>query len=587
MVDETVLEGTSLDGCRKCNFEERGLTACSLQFKSLWETTMANPPRKNPDESSPALGRPTAQEIGKEQISAALRSERAAVGGEMVLRRVPNPVVAIKLPEQRVILANPAFASLFGTTPQSLEGTNLSLGETLFEFEIEWHAVRKQLSRPGASVQRNVLVSATAQTPFWAHATFTRLDESGVTDTVILVLSDISSLLEVRATLAREREGFERTMRDVKTVEDTRTRLLGNIAGKLRNAVVSVEGHAAQLSLANADRQADTVIKELEECTRQMTDLVQRIAHLCALASNVEIRETEVDLWHFLDESVAKIAKRGDEVGIEVGLKLDGRTRRRVLVDSKILDQAISQLANTLFAFSGTGSLLIEVDQRVRRSIEPLLRVHMACSGKRITQSRFDAMRKLFGGEPVDEKGDTFDVGIAIMHARQLTMALGGEVVASLPSPSQAEVALQIPLKVVSSEIVDAEDRIIPPVVYLQRKSGPRWEGVLAAATACRFDVRVVDRLREIVEELAIQSKAPNPFGPYAFVAPSRSLVRDLEMLDRALEQRGLQKMRPKIICLPELSVASENTDLPPDSLIWSLPLRYADLRESLLKLER
>src|SRR5687767_14585889 len=120
---------------------------------------MNQPSRKPPEEASGGdLSNPGERHRTAVSDSKAAVDSKAALLSESVLRRVPNPVLAMNLSDSKVISANVAFAKLLNSTPEALRGSVLNIGEVLFEFEIEWLAVRKQLNRPGALVQRNLLI---------------------------------------------------------------------------------------------------------------------------------------------------------------------------------------------------------------------------------------------------------------------------------------------------------------------------------------------------------------------------------------------------------------------------------------------
>jgi PAS domain S-box-containing protein len=343
--------------------------------------------------------------------------------------------------EQRIVLANHAFASIVGSTPDELLACDASDldwvsadGTSFAKADLPWAR-----ALAGGDPQRNDMLclrdSASVERTFIVNCSPV-LGSGGEHAGVLISLDDVTQLEEHKAELHTAKEEAE-------AANEAKSEFLANMSHEIRTPMNAILGFTEVLMRGYTKDEADRR-KHLGTIRSSGRHLVQLINDVLDL-SKVESGRLEIERIRFaphglIQEVISVLSVKAREKRIELGFEVKSAMPETILSDPTRLRQIVTNLVSNAIKFTGSGGVRI-VARVVKRGADHQLRIDVVDSGIGVAPEKLELIFEPFAQADASVTRRFGGTGLGLHISRRFARLLGGDVTARSTTGSGSTIA--------------------------------------------------------------------------------------------------------------------------------------------------
>ncbi len=264
---------------------------------------------------------------------------------------------------------------------------------------------------------------------------------SGETPRALLITTDISHHKEAQSILRQAKKQAEENVW-------AQSRFLANMSHEVRTPLNGIQG---MINLIHES-------SDLEEINQYTGPLLSSVDHLRQIvddildlsksdAGQIELDESDVSLWHILDDLEALYRPQTAQKQIDLTIKLSSNVPRMIHVDAFRLRQVLYNLMSNAVKFTEQGSVSVDISTQ-HISHQSLLKVAITDTGVGINAQEqthiFDVFRQASASTAHSHGGS----GLGLSICRNLIEVMDGVISVQSEPGEGAEFWFTLPLKV-------------------------------------------------------------------------------------------------------------------------------------------
>ncbi len=262
----------------------------------------------------------------------------------------------------------------------------------------------------------------------------------GKTPRALLITTDISHHKEAQSILSQAKKQAEENVW-------AQSRFLANMSHEVRTPLNGIQG---MINLIKESR-------DLEEINQYTAPLLSSVDHLRQIvddildlsksdAGQIELDESDVSLWHILDDLEALYRPQTAQKQIDLQIKLSSNVPRMIHVDAFRLRQVLYNLMSNAVKFTEQGSVSVHISTQ-HISQQRLLKVAISDTGVGINAQEqthiFDVFRQASAGTAHSHGGS----GLGLSICRNLIEVMDGVISVQSEPGEGSEFWFTLPLK--------------------------------------------------------------------------------------------------------------------------------------------
>ena len=343
----------------------------------------------------------------------------------------------LTLEGEKILTVNPAFASMMGTTVNSLENQSLSVlfkeeNHQEFYLDVLLQRVRKS---PGQGVSIETPIEwKTGLLDMEVFSVLVDQDMDGK-GLVLSVFKDISAQKAVENTLKEAKDKAEQANR-------FKTSLLSNISHEIRtplNGIIAGAEHIMMNRSQDAEllSQLDIILQSGERLLGTITSLLD----LAKIEANkLPVVYTETEVRDFMETIIQPLTAAARRKGLELSFQfLSPRFLGKI--DRRFMEMVVNNLVSNSIKYSNGGEVRISVLRE-----NSMLLLEVSDSGVGMSA---DFQHKMFVPFEQESKGNDRlyeGTGLGLSITRNLIQLLGGKIQVWSAKNSGTRVLVEIPL---------------------------------------------------------------------------------------------------------------------------------------------
>ena len=330
--------------------------------------------------------------------------------------------------KQNIVLANQAFATLTGATPETLAARQVSElgwlgpdGTPLPKEKSPWAAALRE-----GAVQRNSMLH------FTDHAgklrTFSAncspvMGPDGKAGGVLISLDDITELESNKAELAKARDEAEAANR-------AKSDFLANMSHEIRTPMNAILGFTEVLKRGwgKNEREARKHLDTIHSSGKHLIELINDILDLSKVeAGRMEVERIDCEPHKVIREVVKVFNARAREKGVTLAFEVPAPIPERIQSDPGRLRQIVTNLVGNALKFTERGGVRVVARMAGTRSA-PQLAIDVVDTGVGIPEDKIGKLFQAFVQADTSVTRKFGGTGLGLVLSRNFARALGGDI---------------------------------------------------------------------------------------------------------------------------------------------------------------
>ncbi len=330
--------------------------------------------------------------------------------------------------KQNIVLANQAFATLTGATPDTLAAHQVSElgwlgpdGTPLAKEKSPWAAALRE-----GTVQRNSMLH------FTDHAgklhTFSAncspvMGPDGKAGGVLISLDDITELESNKAELAKARDAAEAANR-------AKSDFLANMSHEIRTPMNAILGFTEVLKRGwgRNEREARKHLDTIHSSGKHLIELINDILDLSKVeAGRMEVERIDCEPHKVIREVVKVFNARAREKGVTLAFEVPAPIPERIQSDPGRLRQIVTNLVGNALKFTERGGVRVVARMAGTRSA-PQLAIDVVDTGVGIPEDKIGKLFQAFVQADTSVTRKFGGTGLGLVLSRNFARALGGDI---------------------------------------------------------------------------------------------------------------------------------------------------------------
>lgn len=258
---------------------------------------------------------------------------------------------------------------------------------------------------------------------YWVSAAIVpSMDESGRPVGFVAIQIDITERKRLEESLGLARDQALEASR-------LKSEFLATISHEIRTPMNAVIGMAGLLAETRLDQEQNEMVRTINGGAENLLAIINDILDFSRIeAGRMRLDALEFDFRRVVEETVALLAPRAHEKGLEFTCEFDPEPGSLLLGDSGRVRQVLTNLMGNAIKFTDTGEVSVRVTVLAETAARTRLRVAVRDTGVGIP---FEAQPRLFqpftqaDGSTTRRFGGT---GLGLAICRQLVELMGGEI---------------------------------------------------------------------------------------------------------------------------------------------------------------
>ncbi|UCH48501.1 MAG: response regulator [Betaproteobacteria bacterium] len=330
-----------------------------------------------------------------------------------------------------IVLANEAFASFVGRTPERLVGTKASNlpwlaedGTELPELDVPWDRALAT-----GKLQSNEMVrmaDALGKTHTFIVNCAPVLSAGGKAGGVLVSLDDVTQLEENKIELGKAKEKAEAASR-------AKSEFLANMSHDIRTPMNAILGFTDLLrrGYGKQGNDAGKYLETIHSSGKHLLDLINDILDLSKVeAGALEVEKIACAPHLLIREVVTVLGVKAREKGITLEFNAEGQVPASIHSDPTYLRRIITNLAGNAIKFTERGGVRLTL-RLVETKGRPQIAIDVTDSGIGIALDRLENMFDPFSQADSSVTRRFGGTGLGLTISRRLARAMGGDIVAT------------------------------------------------------------------------------------------------------------------------------------------------------------
>ncbi len=330
--------------------------------------------------------------------------------------------------KQNIVLANQAFATLTGATPESLTAHQVSElgwlgpdGSPLAKDAAPWSAALRE-----GKLQRNAMLHLTDHAgrlhTFSANCSPV-MGPDGKAGGVLVSLDDVTELESNKAELAKARDAAESANR-------AKSDFLANMSHEIRTPMNAILGFTEVLKRGwgKNEREARKHLETIHSSGKHLIELINDILDLSKVeAGRMEVERIDCEPHKVIREVVKVFNARAREKGITIAFEAAGPLPERIQSDPGRLRQIVTNLAGNALKFTERGGVRVVARMAGTRSA-PQFAIDVIDTGVGIPDDKIGKLFQAFVQADTSVTRKFGGTGLGLVLSRNFARALGGDI---------------------------------------------------------------------------------------------------------------------------------------------------------------
>jgi len=331
----------------------------------------------------------------------------------------------------QIVLANEAFASFVGCSPESLLGRQAadlawltSDGKELPEDEMPWARALES-----AELQSDQL--ARMNDGFGKLHTFIVncapvLNVRGKAGGALISLDDVTQMEENKVELSKAKESAE-------AANQAKSLFLANMSHDIRTPMNAILGFTELLRRGYSKSEADArkYLETIHSSSKHLLDLINDILDLSKVeAGALDVEHITCAPHLLVQEVITVLAVKAREKSIDLDFAADGPVPATIQTDPTYLRRIITNLVGNSIKFTESGGVSVTL-RLIETESKAQLVFDITDTGIGISPERMDSMFDPFTQEDASVTRRFGGTGLGLTISRRFARAMGGDIVPS------------------------------------------------------------------------------------------------------------------------------------------------------------
>jgi PAS domain S-box-containing protein len=330
-----------------------------------------------------------------------------------------------------IVLANHAFASFLGRTPDELIGQNAaslewleSDGRSVPKDQLPWHATLRD-----ASVQQDRILNlrnAQSKLRHFVVSCSPVLAGGGKANGVFISLNDVTQIEQNKVELHKAKDAAEAANR-------AKSEFLANMSHEIRTPMTAILGFTELLKRGyNKDeRDAAKFLNTIHSSGKHLLDLINDILDLSKVeAGQMEMERIPCAPHQIVREVANVLLAKAREKGIKLEFSAQGRIPASIQSDPGRLRQIVTNIVGNAIKFTEHGAVRVVLHLKAVNE-RSFFAIDVTDSGIGIPGDKLESIFDPFVQADTSVTRRFGGTGLGLSISRRFARALGGDIVAS------------------------------------------------------------------------------------------------------------------------------------------------------------